>query len=156
MTHVRQQIRAAFKSALTDATNGLSSDTYTVYSSRKSAVNHDPDSVLVDMRFLNDQTAQRETMMGDDNARVHTASLYIRVQRSGREEAIDDALDQDNVEIINAIDAYDWSNLLEEEPELVQVNFADDAGGGFVLASMVLRFDCEYRISRNDPETVID
>jgi hypothetical protein len=151
MTHVRQQIRNQFKTVL-DAQ--LSSD-YVTYSSRKSAVNHDPSKVLIDMRFLNDQTRQRETMQGGNNARVHVASLYIRIQRSAAEDQIDDLLDADEVAVVNAIDTHDWSSLLEEEPELIQVNFTDDPSGGYVLGAAVLRFDVEYRINRNDPETVI-
>ncbi len=152
MTHVRAQIRQAFRTALT-AHLGSS---YDVYSSRKSAINHDPEKIVIDMRIMNDQVREQETMtIGSDNARIHVASVYLRVQRSGREEEIDDALDEDEVKVVNAIDLYVWDHLLEEEPELIQVNFSDDASGGYILGSMVLRFDVEYRINRNDPTNVI-
>ena len=152
MTHVRRQIRARFKEAF----DTYLSDTYETYASRKSAINHDPDKVVIDMRIMNDQTRQRETMMmGSANARIHVASVYVRVQRSAREHQIDDLLDDDEVQIIKAVDKYEWDDLLEEEPELIQVNFSDDASGGLVLGSMVLRFDVEYRIDRNDPEKII-
>jgi len=150
MVHVRTQIRAKFKEIF-DAE--LDSDAYRIFASRKSAINHLPDLALVDMRFLNDQTRNEETM-GDE--RIHVPSLYIRVQRSARENEIDNLLDQDEVNIISAIDTFDWSDLLEEHPELIQVSFTDDSTGGNILAGIVLRFDLEYRINRDEPTVVID
>ena len=155
MTHVRTQIREAFKAALD---THLPSGEYRVFASRKSAINHKSDSALVDMRFLNDQTRNEEVMetQGGDSARIHVPSLYIRVQRSARENDIDDLLDQDEVNVLAAITNTDWSDLLEEHPEIMQVNFTDDPSGGNILAGIVLRFDLEYRINRDDPETIID
>ena len=150
MTHVRTQIRAAFKEALDE---NLPEGEYRVFASRKSAINHKSQLALVDMRFLNDQTRNEETM---NDSRIHVPSLYIRVQRSAREEDIDDILDQDELNVIDAIAATDWSDLLEEHPEIMQVNFTDDPSGGNILAGIVLRFDLEYRINRDDPETIID
>jgi len=148
MAHMRTQIRSRFKSVLEAA---LGSG-YEVYASRKSSWNHTSGVALVDMRILNDQTQARE-VMGD--ARAHTASLYVRVQRSAPETGLDDALDADDVKITLAVEGEDWSDLLEEEPELVQVNTADDAEGGRAIGAIVLRYDVEYRIDKTDPETRI-
>jgi hypothetical protein len=147
MTHVRTQIRTAFKDAL-DAV--LPVEDYRVFASRKSAINHVPGKALVDMRFLNDQTRQADTM---GTARTHVASLYVRVQRIEDEDTVDDTLDADEIKIIDAIlnNGIDWDILLEEEPELLQTNFSDDGSGGNILASLVLRFDVEYRINRDNP-----
>ena len=150
MTHVRTQIRAAFKEALDEH---LPDGEYRVFASRKSAINHKSQLALIDMRFLNDQTRNEETM---NDSRIHVPSLYIRVQRSAREDDIDDLLDQDELNVITAVAATDWSDLLEEHPEIMQVNFTDDPSGGNILAGIVLRFDLEYRINRDDPETIIE
>jgi hypothetical protein len=104
------------------------------------------------MRFLNDQTRERETM-GDE--RIHVASLYIRVQRALEESQLDDALDEDEIAMVAAIEGENWLDLLEEDPELLQVNFADDAEGGRAIGAIVLRYDVEYRIDKSDPETRI-
>jgi len=149
MAHMRTQIRQRFKSVLGAA---LGSG-YEVYASRKSSWNHTPSTALVDMRILNDQSQGYE-VMGPE--RVHTASLYIRVQRSAPEDELDDALDADEVAIVNAVETEDFSDLLEEDPELLQVNTSDDAEGGRAIGAIVLRFDCEYRIEKSDPETRID
>jgi len=154
MAHVRTQLREAFKDVLTAA---LPSNEYRIFASRKSALNHISDIATVDMRFLNDQTRQGETMRRDDTyARIHIPSLYIRVQCSATEETIDNVLDAHEVRIVAAIEAHDWSDLLEEEPELVQTNFSDDGTTGRILGAIVLRYDLEYRINKNDPEQVID
>lgn len=148
MPHIRTQIRTAFKAALDAALDS----SYTVYASRKYALNIVDGEALVDMRFLNDQTQERE-VMGD--ARVHVGSLYIRVQRVETEDALDDALDADEVAIVDAIEAADFSALLEEDPELLQVNFSDNAGAGQAIGAIVIRYDVEYRINKSDPETAI-
>lgn len=148
MAHIRTQIRQRFKAAL-DASLGAG---YVVFASRKFTRNHVAGEAIVDMRFLNDQTQQRE-VMGDE--RVHIASLYIRVQRSEDEANLDDALDVDEVAIVAAVEAADWSDLLEEDPELLQVNFADDAQGA-AIGALVMRFDVEYRIDKTNPEVRID
>ena len=149
MAHLRKQIRDAFAAAL----DASLPNTYDVFSSRKFARNIVPGRALVDMRFLNDQTQAIETMSDD---RVHIASLYIRVQRPDAETGIDDALDNDEIAIVSAIEAADWSDLLEQDPELLQANFSDNADGGQVIGTIVMRFDCEYRINKSDPETRID
>ena len=154
MSHVRTQLREEFKRVLESV---LPSTQYRVFASRKSAINHRSTHAVVDMRFLNDQTRQAETMdnMGDE-ARIHVPSLYIRVQRSETEEKIDDVLDQDEVTIVKAVSEYDWGHMLEEQPELVQVNFSDDGSTGRILGAIVLRYDLEYRINKHDPEQTID
>lgn len=147
MAHVRTQIRDAIKEILTDQ---LPAGEYVVFASRKYARNHDSGKALVDIRFLNVNVTQ-ETM-GDD--RTHAASLYVRVQRSDAEETLDDALDQDEVLITAVIEQYDWSDLLEADPELVQVNFTQDADSGSALGAIILRYDVEYRIDKTNPEIV--
>lgn len=149
MSHVRRQIREEFKTLLDAVLPPL---TYRVFASRKTAINHKSNKALVDMRFLNDQTRQEETM---SDARIHIASFYIRVQRSANEVDIDNLMDMDEVLIVQAVEGHDWSSLLEEEPELVQVNFPDDGSAGDIIGGIVLRYDLEYRINKNDPETVI-
>lgn len=149
MAHVRTQIRQLFKQVL-DA--NLSSSEYKIYSSRKSPRNHTPTKAIVDMRFSNDQARMAETMSDD---RIHVASLMIRVQRSADETLLDDLLDVDEIRIINAIETQDWTNYLEETPDLMQVNFSDDSRGGNILGAIVLRFDLIYRIDKYDPETII-
>ena len=149
MAHVRTQIRDAFKSALEA---GLP-PTYQVFASRKYARNIVDGEAIVDMRFLNDQSQGHE-VMGDE--RTHTGSLYIRVQRSATEDTIDNALDADEVAVVTIIEDYDWSALLEEDPELLQVNVSEDATTAQPIAAIVMRFDVEYRIRKNDPETVVE
>jgi hypothetical protein len=153
MTHVRTQIRERFK---TELENRLPSGQYEVFASRKYAINNKPDKAVVDIRISNDQTMVREVMYESGNGpRIHTASLYVRVQRTDDESQIDDSLDVDEVNIVNALSAVDWSDLLEEPPELLQVNFADDERAGRILGVIILRFDCEYRIDASNPELVI-
>lgn len=154
MAHVRTQIRYAFKDALDAALPPLK---YRVFASRKSAINHQSAKALVDMRFLNDQTRQEETMVTGSGqyARIHVASFYVRIQRSAAEIDIDNLLDEDELLVVQAIEGFDWSALLEEEPELVQVNFPDDGSTESIIGGIVLRYDLEYRINKDDPETVI-
>lgn len=148
MPHIRTQIRDAFKTALEAALPA----TYRVFASRKYTRNIEPGIAIVDMRFLNDQTREREVM---SDARIHVASLYIRVQRAADETLIDDLLDADEVAIVAAVEGESWLTLLEEDPELTQVNFSDDASGGQAISAIVLRYDLEYRIDKTDPETRI-
>lgn len=145
MAHVRTQIRDAFKAALVAALNA----DYDVFASRKYKLNM-VDRPMVDMRFASvDITAQT---MGD--LRTHTGSLFIRVQRMATGDDIDDLLDQDEVNVTAAVEAVDWSSLLEEDPELKAVSWADDADGEVPIGMIVLRYDIEYRIAKNDPETM--
>ena len=145
MAHVRTQIRQAFQTALVDA---LDND-YDIFASRKYKLNMS-DQPMIDMRFnAVDITAQT---MGD--LRTHKGSLFIRVQRMATSDDIDDLLDQDEVNVTAAIEAVDWSSLLEEDPELQAVSWADDADGEIPVGMIVLRYDIEYRIAKNDPETM--
>lgn len=145
MAHVRTQIRQAFKDALIDALD----DDYDVFASRKYKLNM-VERPMIDMRFnsvdINAQT------MGD--LRTHSGRLFIRVQRMATGDDMDDLLDQDEVNVTAAIEAVDWSSLLEEEPELKEVSWADDAEGEVPIGMIVLRYDIEYRIAKNDPETM--
>ena len=147
MAHVRTQIRDTMAAVLTAALGAG----YKVYASRKYPLNLGT-KALVDMRFLNENVEQ--TTMGDE--RTRTASLYVRCHRGATETTIDDLLDADEVAIHDAIMDHDWSALLEEQPELMQVNFTDDASGGTVIGAIVLRFDLEYRVSQLDLEIVRD
>jgi len=149
MTHIRTQIHTQVKSVL----DGALPASYNVFASRKYSWNHKTGEALVDMRFLNDQTREEEVM---SDARVHVGSLYIRVQRSAAEAALDDALDADEVVVVAAMEGFDWSSLLEEDPEMIQVNFSDSAETGHALGAIVLRYDVEYRIDKTDPETAIE
>jgi hypothetical protein len=145
MAHVRTQIREAFKTALIESLD----EDYDVFASRKYKLNVS-ERPMIDMRFSSvDITAQT---MGD--LRTHTGSLFIRVQRTATGDEIDDLLDQDEVNVTAAIEAVDWSDLLEEDPELKAVSWADDADGEVPIGMIVLRYDIEYRIAKNDPETM--
>ena len=148
MTHVRTQIREAFAEALETSLPMLE---YRVFASRKYARNLKPGVAIVDMRFLNVNIEQQT--MGIE--RSHTGSLYIRVQRDETESELDNALDADDVAITAAIEAADFSALLEEEPELVQVNFASDADGAVPIGSIIMRYDVEYRINKTNPESAV-
>lgn len=149
MTHVRTQIREAFRTALVA---GLPGAEYSVHASRKYSWNAGP-KALVDMMFLNDQTQARETM---DDARTHVGSLYIRIQRQAASDALDDALDLDELRVVQIVEAASWDDLLEEDPELIQVNFTDGSDStGKPVGGIVLRYDLEYRIDKTDPETTI-
>lgn len=149
MSHVRTQIREAFRAALAA---GLPGAGYTVFASRKHSWNAGS-KALVDMTFLNDQTRERETM-GDE--RIHIGSLYIRVQRQATSASMDDALDADELRVVQIIEAASWGALLEEDPELIQVNFTDGSdSAGKPIGGIVLRYDLEYRIDKTDPETIV-
>ncbi|MDK3075143.1 hypothetical protein QO034_18810 [Sedimentitalea sp. JM2-8] len=145
MAHVRTQIREAFK---TELAANLPATGYAVFSSRKFKRNHDRAKAIVDIHINNVNISQQT--MGDD--RTHIASLYIRVQRSDAEDALDDALDNDEVLLTQIIEQRDWSSLLEEEPELVQVNFAEDSDSASAIGAIILRYDVEYRIDKTNPE----
>lgn len=145
MSHVRTQIRAAFADAL-DA--DLAGD-YDIFASRKYRLNL-TGRPMIDMRFASVDIAAQT--MGD--LRTHKGALYIRVQRMATEDEMDDLLDQDEVNVTTVIEAADWSSLLEEDPELTQVSFADDAVGETPIGMIVMRYDVEYRIAKTDPETV--
>lgn len=140
MTHVRDQIRQAVRTVLAAQLPG-----FDVFSSRKNARNA-LTRPMIDMRFLNENVDQ--DTMGPERRR--TASLYIRVQRQLNEEAIDAALDADEIAINTALLSADWTGLLEDDPRLMQVNWSDDPP----VYALVLRYDVEYRVRINDLETV--
>jgi hypothetical protein len=143
--HVRTQIRQAFKAAL-DADLSAS---YDIFSSRKYKLNMTT-RPMIDIRFASVDITQNT--MGD--ARTHVGSLFIRVQREATGEDLDDLLDQDEVNVTASIEGVDWSSLLEEDPELIQVVWADNSDGEVPIGMIVLRYNIEYRITKNDPETV--
>lgn len=145
--HVRTQIRHRFR----DVLDAALPSSYVIYGGRKRARN-DTGQALVNIVSLNDQQSLPETQ-GD--ARIRTASIYVRVQRSGVGDALDDQLDADEVAVTEAIMAADWSDLLEELPESVQTNSSDSGEAGRDVSEVVIRFDCEYRIDRFDLETAI-
>lgn len=145
MAHVRTQIRSAIKDALV-AQLGT---TYDVYSSRRYRLNT-TDRPMIDMRISNVDVSQ--ITMGND--RTHIAQLYVRVQRQASESGIDDLLDADEVAVTAVIESIDFSSLLEEDPELKQVVVDDNSDGETVVGMIVLRYDVEYRVLKNDPETV--
>lgn len=145
MAHVRTQIRQAFSTALVDALE----DDYDIFASRKYKMNLS-ERPMIDMRFNAVDIAAQT--MGD--LRTHTGSMFIRVQRIATGDDIDDLLDQDEVNVTAVIEAVDWSSLLEEDPELKAVSWADDADGEIPVGMIVLRYDIEYRIAKSDPETM--
>ena len=148
MSHIRTTIRAAMKAVLEDA---LPSADYDIFASRKFKVNSTL-RALIDMRFSSENISN--VTMG--TVRTHDASLYIRCQRKADEASLDDLLDADEIAINTAIMSQDWNPLLMEQPELVQVNFTEDATTGNAIASIVLRYDLQYRATNDDLETVRD
>jgi hypothetical protein len=151
MSHIRTQLREAFKSAIEahDGANG-----YAVFAARKHKWNAKTDVALVDMMISNDQSQPGSTMGSSRHMRHHIASLYIRVQRNAASDELDDALDADELFVVEAVMGHDWTSLLEEEPELTQVNFTDsNDSAGLPVGTIVIRFDVRYRIDRRDPET---
>jgi hypothetical protein len=149
MTHVRTLLRRQIKKVLDE---GLSSDDYRIFANRKNALNHEPDRVVIDISFLNDQTQSKEVM---NDKRTHIASLYIRVQRSAPDGELEELLDEDEVLITRLIHAYDWTGMIEEPLEIMQANYSDDPSGGHTMGSIILRYDIMYRIDRRDPEQFI-
>lgn len=145
MAHVRTQFRTALADALISA---LAVD-YDVFASRKYRLNIGA-RPMIDLRFADVNVAAKT--MG--NLRTHVGSLFIRVQRIAPEDQMDDLLDQDEVNVTSVIEAVDWSSLLEQDPELTQITFTDDAEGEVPVGMIVLRYDVEYRIAKDDPETV--
>lgn len=151
MTHVRTQIREAFKTAIEAHDDAAG---YAVFAGRKHKWNAKTDIALIDMMISNDQTQPGSTMGSARHMRHHIASIYIRVQRHAASDDLDNALDADEVFVIEAVTDHDWAALLEEEPELIQVNFTDaNDSAGLPVGTIVIRFDVRYRIDRRDPET---
>jgi hypothetical protein len=148
MTHARTLIRHAVIEALAADLPA----TYRVFGSRKYALNRVAGAPVVDVRFA--QVNITQETMGDE--RRNLGSLLIRVQRDSEETGLDDALDADEVLIVGVMAALDLSALVEEQPELMQVNFAEDAQTGRPVGALVLRFDVEWRANWNDPETVME
>lgn len=145
MAHVRTQIRAAIQAALQA---GLGVD-YDIFASRKYKLNM-LERPMIDLRFGNVDISVQT--MG--TLRTHNATFFVRVQRMATGDDMDDLLDQDEVRVTAAIEAADFSTLLEQDPELTQVVWADDADGEVPIGMIVLRYDIEYRIAKDDPETV--
>lgn len=146
MTHVRTTIRHAFIAALEVA---LSPDDYAILGSRTSKRNRTgATSIAVHFTEVN-VTANS---MGDD--RTHTGTLMIRAQRGADEVDLDDLLDLDEVRITKAVNDYDWSDLLEEDPELVQITFDRADETDVTIGQIALRFSVEYRINKLNPNLV--
>jgi hypothetical protein len=148
MTHARTTIRHAVIEALAADLPA----SYRVFGSRKYALNRVAGAPVVDVRFAQVNIVQ-ETM-GDERRNV--GSLLIRVQRDSEETGLDDALDADEVLVVGVMAGIDWSSLLEEQPELTQVVFAEDGQTGRPVGALILRFDVEWRANWNNPETVME
>lgn len=148
MSHIRTQIRHRFRDVL-DTALGTG---YVVKGSRRKRPANDTGVALITVLSLNDAQNTPETM-GD--ARVRIASIYVRIQRTGVSEALDDALDADEVVVTEAVLATDWSDLLEEQPESVRTMSSDSGEAGRDVSELVIQFDCEYRLDRHDLETPI-
>jgi hypothetical protein len=148
MAHVRTQIRHRVRDTL-DA--GLPA-TYLVAASRKARRNATPDDAHVNIRVLNDQGREIETQGSE---RIRVASVYIGVVRQGTGDALDDALDADEVIINDLIYSVSWDDLLEFLPMLMQVNFTESGEGEKDTSQIVLRYDMEYRVDYDDLETVV-
>ena len=145
MSHVRQQIREAFKTALDTALTG-----FTVYSARRYAINASK-LPIVDMKFLN-ENAEYITMADRQD---RTASLYIRATLQATDADIDNDLDDVAITIEEAVAAEGLFGGLLVDIGLMQTNFTDSADGDKALAEIVLRYDVVYRTNTNDVETAL-
>lgn len=146
MTHVRTQVREVLAAALTTAC-----PQFDVFASFKYGRNVTTKPML-DIRYLNENIDTE--VMGDERRRV--VSMYLRLQRPGREELIDDLLDQDEIDINTVVMTSGWwEGLLTEEPEQKQVNWSDTDEGGQIIGTIVLRYDIEYRVTQQDLETPV-
>lgn len=143
MTHLRTTIRQTFRDVLESA---LSPEEYVVVGTRTSKRNRTDESVI-DVRFTEIDVSQNS--MGDD--RTHMGTLMIRVYRSGDEAVIDELLDLDEVRVTGAVYNYDWSRLLEDEPELKRISFEREDTTDETVGVLVLQFSVEYRINKLNP-----
>lgn len=143
MTHLRTTIRQTFRDVLESA---LSPEEYVVVGTRTSKRNRTDESVI-DVRFTEIDVSQNS--MGDD--RTHMSTLMIRVYRSGDEAVIDDLLDLDEARVTGAVYNYDWSRLLEDEPELKRISFEREDTTDETVGVLVLQFSVEYRINKLNP-----
>ena len=143
MTHLRTTIRQTFRDVLESA---LSPEEYVVVGTRTSKRNRTDESVI-DVRFTEIDVSQNS--MGDD--RTHMGTLMIRVYRSGDEAVIDELLDLDEARVTGAVYNYDWSQLLEDEPELKRISFEREDTTDETVGVLVLQFSVEYRINRLNP-----
>ena len=143
MTHLRTTIRQTFRDVLESA---LSPEEYVVVGTRTSKRNRTDESVI-DVRFTEIDVSQNS--MGDD--RTHMGTLMIRVYRSGDEAVIDELLDLDEARVTGAVYNYDWSRLLEDEPELKRISFEREDTTDETVGVLVLQFSVEYRINRLNP-----
>lgn len=143
MTHLRTTIRQTFRDVLESA---LSPEEYVVVGTRTSKRNRTDESVI-DVRFTEIDVSQNS--MGDD--RTHMGTLMIRVYRSGDEAVIDELLDLDEARVTGAVYNYDWSRLLEDEPELKRISFEREDTTDETVGVLVLQFSVEYRINKLNP-----
>jgi hypothetical protein len=143
MTHLRTIIRQTFRDVLESS---LSSEEYVVVGTRTSKRNR-TDETVIDVRFTEIDVSQNS--MGDD--RTHMGTLMIRVYRSGDEAVIDDLLDLDEARVTGAVYNYDWSQLLEDEPELKRISFEREDTTDETVGVLVLQFSVEYRINKLNP-----
>mgnify|MGYP003397704658 FL=1 len=143
MTHLRTTIRQTFRDVLESA---LSPEEYVVVGTRTSKRNRTDESVI-DVRFTEIDVSQNS--MGDD--RTHMGTLMIRVYRSGDEAVIDELLDLDEARVTGAVYNYDWTRLLEDEPELKRISFEREDTTDETVGVLVLQFSVEYRINKLNP-----
>lgn len=143
MTHLRTTIRQTFRDVLESA---LSPEEYVVVGTRTSKRNR-TDETVIDVRFTEIDVSQNS--MGDD--RTHMGTLMIRVYRSDDEAVIDDLLDLDEARVTGAVYNYDWSQLLEDEPELKRISFEREDTTDETVGVLVLQFSVEYRINKLNP-----
>ena len=143
MTHLRTTIRQTFRDVLESA---LSPEEYVVVGTRTSKRNRTDESVI-DVRFTEIDVSQNS--MGDD--RTHMGTLMIRVYRSGDEAVIDELLDLDEARVTGAVYNYNWSRLLEDEPELKRISFEREDTTDETVGVLVLQFSVEYRINKLNP-----
>jgi hypothetical protein len=146
MTHVRTTIRRRFEEVLEST---LSGEDYIILGTRTSKRNRTDESV-VEIRFTEIDVSQNS--MSDD--RTHMGTLMIRVHRSGAEHDLDDLMDLDEVRVTDAVYNHDWSELLEDQPELKRITFTRDDSTEDTIGVLSLQFAIEYRINQLNPNLV--
>jgi len=147
--HARQQIRAAFATALT----GLTLTENRVYPSR--VIEWDRDRNLPGLAIYTTEDAKvpEEDVMG--GVELHDLEVIVEA-RAVKAEGVDNLLDDICVDVEAAVFADVGINALVMRHQLVQTEIefgGDDQDTHTAKAEMA--FSVWYRINRSDPETII-
>lgn len=143
MPHLRKQIRDRMRDVIAIAMPGA-----TVTSGHYHSRNLSPADVLIDVFALNERV-ELETM--SDDRRTHETTFALRVQRVA-EDGVDDLLDEDELDIRAAIFGTIWTDILLEDPEIEEVQFARATNNeSAAIAALALRVVVTYRALKDNP-----